>query len=83
MEEVKKFNPMVRKAPNGKYKISCTIKPSGESKLKIVMGEILNLTEVKLMFPKKLDNAWNPIEYKGRTWYFKIDKVNNVQFFNH
>lgn len=81
---IKKFKPSVRRAPNGKYKVNCTIMPAGssQSKGKIVMGEILNLTEVKLMFPIKLGDDWKPIQYKGNTWYFKIEQISNLTFYN-
>ena len=88
MTEVKMYKPKVRQQPNGFYLVNCTIKCNDFSpqyqgkKGKIVMAEVINETELRLIFPGKNDETWKPSPYKGLGWYEKIEKVNLVTFYN-
>ena len=86
-----KFIPNVKKTPSGYYKINCKIYPYGMSYVpkknneiyplgKIVMGEIINDVEIRLLSNKQHDLTWK-ISPTKVGWFEKYELVDEVTFY--
>ena len=79
--ETIKYKPSVKPTPSGFYKVNCNIFPDGKQKGKIVMAEIVNEIECRLLANKKHDDTWIKSTYK-KGWFEKAELIENVIFFN-
>ncbi len=92
MENIKKFDPKVKKELNGYYKVNCKIYPYGMDYIpkkaneiyplgKVVMCEIIDEIEVKLISTMKNDESWKASDYKDG-WFEKFELADQISFFS-
>lgn len=82
--EKKRFKPNVKPAPNGFFKANVMLQSFSGSVGKIVMAEIIDEVEVRLLSNSSLvlyDKSWKPSSYNDG-WYEKFALIDEITFFS-